>query len=98
MTGEEINNKYPVLNNVWKFNHTKFFTEDKEFSKYDGYYYAYRENFEYSEDGTFRILVDPWFRDFYNNPTKRIIGKSNITKLYSTSVEGVPVLLLIYMI
>lgn len=90
MSGKEIDVKYPILNNKWKYSHTKYPTDN---IIYDGYYYAYEKDI-----GT-GIMIDPWFREFKTHIAiidshygfKRFMG-------YHTTVEGNSVLLKIYKI
>ena len=90
MSGKEIDGKYPILNNKWKYSHTKYPTDD---IIYDGYYYAYEKDI-----GT-GVMIDPWFREFKTHIAiidshygfKRFMG-------YHTTVEGNSVLLKIYKI
>ena len=88
MSGKEIDVKYPILNNKWKYSHTKYPTDN---IIYDGYYYAYEKDI-----GT-GIMIDPWFREFKSHIAimdsyygfKQFMG-------YHTTVEGNAVLLKIY--
>lgn len=90
MSGKEIDVKYPILNNKWKYSHTKYPTDN---IIYDGYYYAYEKDI-----GT-GVMIDPWFREFKTHIAiidshygfKRFMG-------YHTTVEGNSVLLKIYKI
>ena len=90
MSGKEIDVKYPILNNKWKYSHTKYPTDN---IIYDGYYYAYEK------DIGIVIMIDPWFREFKTHIAiidshygfKRFMG-------YHTTVEGNSVLLKIYKI
>ena len=90
MSSKEIDVKYPILNNKWKYSHTEYSIHG---INYDGHYYAYEKDI-----GT-GIMIDPWFREFKSHIAiidshygfKRFMG-------YHTTVEGNPVLLKIYKI
>lgn len=82
MSGREINVKYPILNTKWKYSHHKLL------AGYDGYYYAYEKDI-----GT-GIMFDPWLREFkVNMPIADDVYKS---KMYQTTVESNPILLVVY--
>ena len=82
MSGKEIDLKYPILNTKWKYSHHKLL------AGYDGYYYAYEKDI-----GT-GIMFDPWLREFkVNMPIADDIYK---TKMYHTTVESNPILLVLY--
>ena len=82
MSGKEIDIKYPILNTKWKYSHHKLR------DGYDGYYYAYEKDI-----GT-GIMFDPWLREFkVNMPIADDVYKS---KMYHTTVESNPILLVVY--
>lgn len=81
LSGREIDVKYPILNTKWKYSHHKL--QDV----YDGYYYAYEKDI-----GT-GIMFDPWLREFKVNMP---IDDDGIWKMYHTTVESNPILLVLY--
>ena len=82
MSGREIDAKYPILNNKWKYSHHKLL------DCYDGCYYAYEKDI-----GT-GIMIDPWLREFkVNMPIADDVYKS---KMYYTTVESNVILLVVY--
>ena len=92
MSGKEIDVKYPILNNKWKYSHTKYPTDN---IIYDGYYYAYEKDI-----GT-GIMFDPWLREFkVNMPIADdvyiyIIDDVYKSKMYYTTVESNVILLVV---
>jgi hypothetical protein len=85
MSGREIDVKYPILNTKWKYSHHKL---RGVYDDYDGYYYAYEKDI-----GT-GIMFDPWLREFkVNMPISDDVYK---TKMYHTTVESNPILLVLY--
>jgi hypothetical protein len=83
MSGEEIHQKYPIQNKKWKYSTHKPVTGGSGY----GYYYSY------FRDWNTVIVSDPWFRELKNlNPFKA----SEMESVYSTTVEGNKVILVIY--
>ena len=83
MSGQEINQKYPIQNKKWKYSTHKPVTGGSGY----GYYYSY-----FRDWGTV-IVSDPWFRELKNlNPIKT----SEMESVFSTTVEGNKVILVIY--
>jgi hypothetical protein len=89
MSGKEIDIKYPILNNKWKYSHHKLL------DGYDGCYYAYEKDI-----GT-GIMIDPWLREFkVNMPIADdvyiyIIDDVYKSKMYYTTVESNVILLVV---
>ena len=83
MNNDEINQKYPIQNKKWKFSQHKPLTGDSGY----GYYYSYFRDWDTV------IVSDPWFRKLKNlNPIKT----SELESVFSTTVEGNKVILVIY--
>jgi hypothetical protein len=84
MIGEEINQKYPIQNKKWKYSSHKPVTGGSGY----GYYYSY-----YKDWGTTQKVSDPWFRELKNLMP---IKTSEMETVFSTTVEGNKVILVIY--
>jgi len=82
MSGEEILAKYPILNTKWKYSNREY-----DWNGYDGYYYS---NYK---DWSTEVVTDPWYRAFKDYVP---ISDDDMSTLYHTTVEGNPVLLLMY--
>ena len=83
MSGKEINDKYPILNPVWKYSQYKRWNK---VDKYDGYYYVNVFDLDV-------IISDPWFREFKNYTP---IDEDFDNARYHTTVEGNSVLLVVF--
>ena len=82
ISGEEIHKKYPILNNKWKYSNREY-----DWNGNNGYYYS---NFK---DWTTEIVTDPWRRNLISrNPIK----KTESECIFSTTVEGNNIILIIY--
>ena len=84
MSGEEIHQKYPILNKKWKYS----FSIDPT-NYMNGYYYSYYR------DWSTEVVTDPWYRNLINNGNP--INKSEMETVFSTTVEGNKVILVIYL-
>jgi len=82
MSGEEILAKYPILNTKWKYSNREY-----DWNGYNGYYYS---NYK---DWSTEVVTDPWYRAFKDYVP---ISDDDMSTLYHTTVEGNPVLLLMY--
>jgi hypothetical protein len=82
MSGEEILAKYPILNTKWKYSNREY-----DWNGYNGYYYS---NYK---DWSTEVVTDPWYRAFKDYVP---ISDDVMSTLYHTTVEGNPVLLLMY--
>ena len=85
MSGREILAKYPITNTKWKYSHQSFPVDNV---MYDGYYYCWLNDVV-----TGLITTDPWYRVFKDYGP---ISDDVMSTLYHTTVEGNPVLLLMY--
>ena len=85
MSGEEIHQKYPIQNKKWKYSNHKPVTGGSEY----GYYYSYYR------DWSTEVVTDPWYRNLINNGNP--INKSEMETVFSTTVEGNKVILVIYL-
>ena len=85
MSGKEIDVKYPITNTKWKYSHQSFPVDNV---MYDGYYYCW-----FNDVVTGLITTDPWYRAFKDYGP---ISDDVMSTLYHTTVEGNPVLLLMY--
>jgi len=85
MTGKEILAKYPITNTKWAYSHLSFTVSNVV---YDGYYYCWLNNIV-----TGLITTDPWYRAFKDYVP---FSDDDMSTLYHTTVEGNPVLLLMY--
>jgi len=85
MTGKEILDKYPITNTKWAYCHLSLTVSNVV---YDGYYYCWLNNIV-----TGLITTDPWYRAFKDYVP---ISDDDMSTLYHTTVEGNPVLLLMY--
>ena len=83
ISGEEIHEKYPILNTKWKYSNREYDWNDN-----NGYYYS---NFK---DWTTEIVTDPWRRNLINNGNP--IKKTESECIFSTTVEGNNIILIIY--
>ena len=83
MSGEEIHEKYPILNTKWKYSHYK-----SAWNGYEGYYYS---NYK---DWSTEVVTDPWYRNLINNGNP--INKTDSESMFSTTVEGNKIILIIY--
>jgi hypothetical protein len=82
ISGKEIHEKYPILNTKWKYSNREY-----DWNGYDGYYYS---NYK---DWSTEVVTDPWYRAFKDYVP---ISDDDMSTLYHTTVEGNPVLLLMY--
>ena len=88
MSGREILAKYPITNTKWKYSHQSFPVDNV---MYDGYYYCWLNDIV---TGHYSIItIDPWYRAFKDYGP---ISDDVMSTLYHTTVEGNPVLLLMY--
>ena len=94
ISGEEIHKKYPILNTKWKYSNREYDWNDN-----NGYYYS---DFK---DWTTEIVTDPWRRitEIVTDPWRRnLINNGNPIKktesecIFSTTVEGNNIILIIY--
>ena len=83
ISGEEIHKKYPILNTKWKYSNREYDWNDN-----NGYYYS---NYK---DWTTEIVTDPWRRNLINNGNP--IKKTESECIFSTTVEGNNIILIIY--
>lgn len=84
MSGEEIHQKYPILNTKWKYSHHK-----DAWNGYEGFYYS---NYK---DWSTEIVTDPWYRNLINNGNP--INTTESVSIFSTTVEGNKIKLIIYL-
>ena len=85
LSGEDILAKYPITNTKWDYSHLSLTVSNVV---YDGYYYCWLNNIV-----TGLITTDPWYRAFKDYVP---ISDDVMSTLYHTTVEGNPVLLLMY--
>ena len=83
ISGEEIHEKYPILNTKWKYSNREYDWNDN-----NGYYYS---NYK---DWSTEIVTDPWRRNLINNGNP--IKKTESECIFSTTVEGNNIILIIY--
>ena len=83
ISGKEIDAKYPILNTKWKYSHYK-----GDWNGYNGYYYS---NYK---DWSTEVVTDPWFRELKSNDP---IKTTELQTIFSTTVEGNKVILVIYL-
>ena len=84
ISGEEIHEKYPILNTKWKYSNRGY-----DWNGNNGYYYSY------FKDWTTEIVTDPWRRNLIwndGNPIKTNEERS----MFSTTVEGNKIIMIIY--
>jgi len=83
MSGEEIHQKYPILNKKWKYS----FSIDPT-NYMNGYYYSYYRDWDTE------IVSDPWYRELISrNPFQT----NDSQVIFSTTVEGNKVILVMYL-
>ena len=84
ISGEEIHEKYPILNTKWKYSNKGY-----DWNGNNGYYYS---NYK---DWSTEIVTDPWRRNLIwndGNPIKTNEERS----MFSTTVEGNKIIMIIY--
>ena len=83
ISGKEIDAKYPILNTKWKYSNREY-----DWNGYNGYYYS---NYK---DWSTEVVTDPWYREFISrNP----INTTESESIFSTTVEGNKIMLIIYL-
>ena len=84
LSGKEIHKKYPILNTKWKYSHYK-----SDWNGYEGFYYS---NYK---DWSTEVVTDPWYRNLINNGNP--INTTESESMFSTTVEGNKIMLIIYL-
>ena len=84
LSGEEILAKYPITNTKWKYSNRGY-----DWNGNNGYYYS---NYK---DWSTEIVTDPWRRNLINNGNP--IKTNEERSMFSTTVEGNKVILVIYL-
>jgi hypothetical protein len=83
MSGEEIHEKYPILNTKWDYSNREY-----DWNGNNRYYYS---NYK---DWSTEVVTDPWYRELISrNP----VGTSESESIFFTSVEGNKIILVIYL-
>ena len=83
ISGEEIHEKYPILNTKLKYSNRGYYWNGN-----NGYYYS---NYK---DWSTEIVTDPWRRNLINNSNP--INKTESESIFFTTVEGNKIILIIY--
>jgi hypothetical protein len=84
LSGEEIHKKYPITNTKWRYSNREYDWNDN-----NGYYYS---NYK---DWSTEIVTDPWRRNIINNGNP--INTTEERSMFSTTVEGNKIILIIYL-